>query len=66
MSKGSKPRPVNKERYDANYEAIFGVKEPTSGGWNPDSESGLVRNNSNPTLVGIKQGIKNKINKPGV
>ncbi len=28
MGKGSKPRPCNKERYDRNYEAIFGAKEP--------------------------------------
>ena len=24
MSKGSTPRPVNKEKYDANYERIYG------------------------------------------
>jgi hypothetical protein len=26
--KGDRPRPVDKEKYDANYEAIFGKKEP--------------------------------------
>jgi hypothetical protein len=25
--KGSKPRPVNKEQYDKNYERIYGKKE---------------------------------------
>ena len=27
MSKGSKPRPVDKKKYDRNYERIFGKKK---------------------------------------
>ena len=27
--KGDRPRPVDKEKYDANYEAIFGKRDPT-------------------------------------
>lgn len=27
MSKGSKQRPTNKEKYDVNWERIFGIKD---------------------------------------
>jgi len=36
MGKGSKYRPVDKKKYDVNYERIFGVKELKL--WRPECE----------------------------
>jgi hypothetical protein len=32
MSKGSKPRPIDKDSYDSNFDKIFGKKPLTSVG----------------------------------
>ncbi len=34
--KGDKPRPVNKEKFDENFDAIFGPREP----WLPKGKKG--------------------------
>jgi len=36
MSKGDTPRPTNKEKYDEQFESIFGRKEIKT--WDPDGE----------------------------
>lgn len=38
MSKGDWRRPVNKDKYDEGYEAIFGRKEPKL--WDPSEDTG--------------------------
>jgi len=48
MSKGDKPRPVNKEKFDKNWESIFHHKPKVSN----EAPMSNVRGNKNPRRRG--------------